>query len=191
VPVVEDDGAEPPRAEYLARRPRPIAGRVEEVTRPHRIASALFNPSLLRLSREQLTPEILSLGYDLGRVYSSSEALTESTAEWFEESFGSEIRDYYGSTETYPTIGLAKDDPVVPGSLGRQLPGMRVELVDADGNVIDGAGQAGEICMRGGCSPQYPLGYWNAPAARVQLSAASGREQGVDVVHSLALQRRA
>ena len=43
---------------------------------------------------------------------------------------GSTIRDGFGQTETTALIGNAPRLPVKPGSMGRPLPGMAVEIVD-------------------------------------------------------------
>jgi len=56
------------------------------------------------------------------------------------------IRDGYGQTETTCQIGNSPGQKVVPGSMGRPLPGYRVELVDADDRPLDGDGE-GEIAL--------------------------------------------
>jgi acetyl-CoA synthetase len=72
--------------------------------------------------------------------------------------------DYYGSTESYPLIGNFPGVPVKAGSMGRRMPGWDVRLLDGDGREVP-PGQPGEISLRAGSNPQYPLGYWNRPEA--------------------------
>src|SRR6202042_166597 len=47
--------------------------------------------------------------------------------------WGITIRDGYGQTETTALVGNTPGQKVKPGSMGRPLPGYRVELRDADG----------------------------------------------------------
>src|ERR1700733_3578002 len=53
------------------------------------------------------------------------------------------LRDSYGQTETTMMIGNSPGQRVVPGSMGRPLPGYRVALLDADGLESD----SGEIAI--------------------------------------------
>jgi acetyl-CoA synthetase len=59
--------------------------------------------------------------------------------------WGVTIRDGFGQTETTALIGNTAGSPVKPGSMGRPLPGVAVEIVDpASGQ----PGSEGEICLR-------------------------------------------
>jgi acetyl-CoA synthetase len=57
--------------------------------------------------------------------------------------WGLSLRDSYGQTETTMMIGNSPGQPVVPGSMGRPLPGYRVALIDAEGLESD----TGEIAI--------------------------------------------
>ena len=58
--------------------------------------------------------------------------------------WGITIRDGFGQTETTAQIGNAPGQPVVPGSMGRPLPGFTIDLLDVDGKPAD----EGEISIR-------------------------------------------
>jgi len=45
--------------------------------------------------------------------------------------WGLPLRDSYGQTETTMMIGNSPGQRIVPGSMGRPLPGYRVALIDA------------------------------------------------------------
>ena len=57
--------------------------------------------------------------------------------------WGITIRDGYGQTETTCMIGNPPGQPVVPGSMGRPLPGYRIALLDPDGKPAE----EGEIAL--------------------------------------------
>jgi len=56
---------------------------------------------------------------------------------------GLTIRDGYGQTETTALMANTPGQPVVPGALGRPLPGYRVRVLDADGQPAS----EGEVCL--------------------------------------------
>jgi acetyl-CoA synthetase len=55
------------------------------------------------------------------------------------------IRDGFGQTETTALIGNTPRSPIKPGSMGRPLPGLAVEIVDP---VSGQPASEGEICLR-------------------------------------------
>jgi acetyl-CoA synthetase len=60
-----------------------------------------------------------------------------------ERNWGLMVRDFYGQTETTSLVGNTPGQPIVPGSMGRPLPGYRVEIIDENGN----AAEEGEIVL--------------------------------------------
>ena len=80
----------------------------------------------------------------------------------------------YGQTEASPIITFTSvDDPIEVrvGTVGRPIPGLEVKLVDpATGREL-GAGEAGELCVRGHC---VMPGYYNNPAATARAIDAEG-----------------
>jgi len=94
-------------------------------------------------------------------MVSGSAALPASTLLRWEEISGHTLLERYGMTE----IGMALSNPLhgerVPGSVGRPLPGVDVQLVDEDGKPVP-PGTAGEIEVRG---PNVFSEYWDKPDA--------------------------
>ncbi len=75
----------------------------------------------------------------------------------FEETFGVPLIDSYGSTETTGVITCnTVEGPKVPGSCGREVPGVRLRLVDPDTGVDVAENTEGEIWVD---SPSLMLGY--------------------------------
>jgi acetyl-CoA synthetase len=73
----------------------------------------------------------------------AGEPLNPEVIERVKSAWGITIRDGYGQTETTALVGNTPGQKVKPGSMGRPLPGYRVELLDADGD----AAKEGEICL--------------------------------------------
>jgi acetyl-CoA synthetase len=63
-------------------------------------------------------------------LVAAGEALNPEVLRAFREGTGLEIRDGYGQTETGQLTGVPADGAVRPGSMGRPLPGIRLEVVD-------------------------------------------------------------
>ena len=94
-------------------------------------------------------------------MVSGSAALPVSTLERWKEISGHILLERYGMTE----IGMALSNPLhgerAPGSVGRTLPGVEVQLVGEDGKPVS-PGTAGEIEVRGrGVFTEY----WDKPEA--------------------------
>jgi acetyl-CoA synthetase len=85
--------------------------------------------------------------YCLDKVSFTGEPIDSETAAFVRDTFGRDVRSMYGTTEigvilvNYPG---ADDFPVVPGSLGKPVPGMRIEVQDAQGQPC-APGAVGEI----------------------------------------------
>jgi acetyl-CoA synthetase len=87
----------------------------------------------------------------LREIVGAGEPLNPEIIERVRRAWGITIRDGYGQTETTCQVGNSPGQPVVPGSMGRPLPGYRIELVDAD----DQPASEGEIALP---LAQRPLG---------------------------------
>lgn len=87
----------------------------------------------------------------------------DRTAEYFGAREGRiEMAHTYGLTESAPFVTLCPPQDVFShwGSIGRPLPGLEVELRDAEGNAVP-PGVPGELCIKG----PHMAGYWNNPDA--------------------------
>ena len=80
----------------------------------------------------------------LRELLSAGEPLNPEVIARISQWWGIEIRDGYGQTETTALIGTMPGEAVVPGAMGRPLPGVAAVLVDPmTGEIAD----EGEICL--------------------------------------------
>lgn len=105
----------------------------------------------------------------LREVISAGEPLNPEVIARIAEWWGLEIRDGYGQTETTALIGNMPGDPIVPGAMGRPLPGIDAVLIDPrTGEEAD----EGEICLR--IEPDRPVnlmpGYFGDPEATARAT---------------------
>jgi acetyl-CoA synthetase len=70
----------------------------------------------------------------LRELVSAGEPLNPEVIERVRDAWGITVRDGYGQTETTAMIGNPPGQPVKPGSMGRSLPGYRVECA-SDGEI--------------------------------------------------------
>jgi len=80
----------------------------------------------------------------------------------FESLYDCKVLDGYGLSECAPTASsYFWDDTLRPGSVGKAIPGVTVEIQDTQGNALPD-GEQGEICIRG---ENVMSGYWKNPDA--------------------------
>jgi long-chain acyl-CoA synthetase len=105
------------------------------------------------------------------RAISGAAALDNDVALRFERRYGIEIWQGYGLTEAAPAVSTALGTGRNrPGSVGRPLPGVEVQLVDdEDEPVLEG--DTGEIWVRG---DNVFAGYWGDAAATARVRTDDG-----------------
>ncbi|MGO8962543.1 AMP-binding protein [Mycobacterium sp.] len=81
----------------------------------------------------------------LREAVGAGEPLNPEVIEHVQKHWGLTIRDGFGQTETTALIGNTPGSPVKPGSMGRPLPGVAVEIVDPTSGQ---PASEGEICLR-------------------------------------------
>ncbi len=86
-------------------------------------------------------------------------ALTQDTADAWEELTGQKVVEGYGLTETSPVVCGNYADEIHLGSIGYPLPETEIKTIDDNGNDLP-PDEAGELCVRG---VQVMKGYWNNP----------------------------
>jgi acetyl-CoA synthetase len=111
---------------------------------------------------------------------SAGEPLTPEVIDWAEAKLGIPVRDHYGQTETGMTVANAWHPevigPIKPGSMGRALPGFRVEVLSRDSDEVAPAGEPGRVAIDVRDSPLMPFtGYRNAPERSAERFASDGR----------------
>jgi len=79
----------------------------------------------------------------LREVCGAGEPLNPEVIDQVKAAWGLTIRDGYGQTETTALAGNSPGQEVKVGSMGRPLPGYRVEIMDADGRVT----KEGEVTL--------------------------------------------
>ncbi|WP_019201039.1 AMP-binding protein [Tsukamurella sp. 1534] len=104
----------------------------------------------------------LSLPAPLRRVSTAGSELPASISEWVKARLGTSVIEGYGLTEASPTVAYNRADTEIrPGSVGRPVPGVDVQIVDPNGDPAE-PGSLGHIHVRG---PNVMKGYWNQPRA--------------------------
>ncbi|HEV8486294.1 MAG TPA: benzoate-CoA ligase family protein [Blastocatellia bacterium] len=99
--------------------------------------------------------------YDLSSLrfcLSAGEALPPELYNRWVDTFGVEILDGIGSAEMFHIYISNYPGDVVPGSLGRIVPGYEARIVDADGREV-ASGEMGTLMIKGDSAA---LCYWNA-----------------------------
>jgi long-chain acyl-CoA synthetase len=99
---------------------------------------------------------------DFAHVYatiSGGEPLPDTLRQAFQERFGIPLYEGYGLSETCAVVALNTPQAHRPGTVGRPLPGVEVQITDEGGAALP-PGQSGEIWLRG---PMIMKGYHNLP----------------------------
>ncbi|HKC27919.1 MAG TPA: AMP-binding protein, partial [Jatrophihabitans sp.] len=92
-------------------------------------------------------------GLSLRELVGAGEPLNPEVIETVKRAWDLTIRDGFGQTETTLLIGNSPAQPVKVGSMGRPMPGYRIELVEpVSGELAD----EGEICVA--TEPERPIG---------------------------------
>ncbi|QIE47296.1 acyl--CoA ligase [Pseudohalocynthiibacter aestuariivivens] len=100
--------------------------------------------------------------HSVRRCVSAGAIMPASLNDAFEDSFGIELLDGYGITETSTMVTMNWANAArIPGSCGLPLPGLAVRLVDSDDNDVP-FGYEGELIVRG---PNVMQGYHGKPEA--------------------------
>ncbi len=129
----------------------------------HRVRNAFIPPTALKMMRQVPEPR-RHWDTAMRTLGSGGETLGSELLDWGRDTFDLTINEFYGQTECNLVIGnCAAVMPVVPGSMGRAIPGHDVAIVNDDGTPVPD-GEMGHIAVRRG-DPVAFLGYWNDPAA--------------------------
>ncbi|MEV6387854.1 long-chain fatty acid--CoA ligase [Nocardia xishanensis] len=103
----------------------------------------------------------------LRKAVSGGAALPVDMLSRFAQRFGVQILEGYGLSETSPLALFADPDrDPRPGSIGIPVWGIEVRLIDAEWKTVTGAGEIGEISLRG---HNVMKGYHNRPEATAEV----------------------
>ena len=137
---------------------------VKSLTQPRSILQELFAreatvlPAIPQFYRSLVSQQIPKLPFRL--CISGAAPLPMQVLKDFEVKFGIPLIEGYGLSEASPVVtknplhGVRK-----VGSIGLPIAHVEVSVHDESGNHL-GAGEIGEICVRGG---NVMMGYWNQP----------------------------
>jgi long-chain acyl-CoA synthetase len=105
-------------------------------------------------------------------------ATQQAVAQKWKALTGCAIVEGYGLSETSPVASINRPDLAeFSGAIGYPMPSTDFDLRDAAGQSV-GAGEAGEICIRG---PQVMKGYWNRPDETAKVMTDDGFFRSGDV----------
>ena len=119
-------------------------------------------PTVYRLFAQQDLSQydLSSLRHSIG----AGEPLNPEVIKIWEKATGGAIRDGYGQTESVNLVANFPCLAVRPGSMGKPVPGMDVDVIDDEGNLV-GVGDIGHIAVR--ITDPHPPGlfdgYWKDP----------------------------
>jgi acetyl-CoA synthetase len=119
----------------------------------------------------------------LREMVGAGEPLNPEVIQQVQDGLGIVIRDGFGQTESTAQIGNSPGQEVVPGSMGRILPGYDVILLDpATGQERLGDGAEGELCLRlngpGGRPVGLMVGYHGSPELTAESMRAGAYRTG-------------
>ncbi|TKC92672.1 AMP-dependent synthetase [Trinickia terrae] len=141
----------------------------------HGITTMCAPPTVWRMLVQE---PLASYAVKLREIVGAGEPLNPEIIERVRNAWGVTIRDGFGQTETTCLIANSPGQPVVPGSMGRPMPGYRIELVDHDGHPAD----EGEITLP--LATSTPLGLMTGYANNREATAhvmRDGRYRTSDV----------
>ncbi|KPJ78635.1 MAG: AMP-dependent synthetase [Deltaproteobacteria bacterium SG8_13] len=129
----------------------------------HGVRNTFLPPTALKLMRQVKNPAD-RYDFDLRSVGSGGETLGEELLEWGRENLGLTINEFYGQTEVNLVVSNCVEVmKIVPGSMGKAVPGHSVEIIDDQGTVLP-TGETGIIAIRRP-DPVMLLEYWRNPEA--------------------------
>jgi long-chain acyl-CoA synthetase len=152
--------------------PRFDAEAVAETIERERITHLVLVPTMLDMLLRVLDERPTDLSSLRNIQYAASPISPELQGRALAR-FQCELAQFYGMTETAPTVthctpedhrrGAAGEEPYRTRlrSMGAPVPGVQVQIRDADGAEVP-SGEIGEVWVRG---PNVMLGYWQRPEA--------------------------
>ena len=114
----------------------------------------------------------------LREMVGAGEPLNPEVIQQVQDGLGIVIRDGFGQTETTAQVGNSPGQEVVPGSMGRVLPGYDVVLLDAaTGEERRGDDAEGELCLRLSGTGGRPVGLMAGYHGDPEKTAESMRDR--------------
>jgi acetyl-CoA synthetase len=160
----------------VVNQPRFDAAALLETMVQESVTTFCAPPTVYRmLIQQDLAP--LRERLRLREMVGAGEPLNPEVIQQVQDGLGIVIRDGFGQTETTAQVGNSPGQEVVPGSMGRILPGYDVILLDpATGQERLGDGAEGELCLRLTGSGGRPVGLMAGYHGDPEKTAESMRE---------------
>ena len=131
---------------FVLQQRRFDARRLLDALQNHGVTSFCAPPTVWRLIAKE---NISGWKMKLREVASAGEPLNPEVIERVRRGWDLTIRDGYGQTETTAQIGNSPGQVLKPGSMGRPLPGYRIQVLNVDGlRAVEG-----ELCLQLDPSP--------------------------------------
>ncbi len=128
----------------------------------YKIRNVFLPPTAMNLMRN--VTDISRFGVNLRTIAVAGEPMGAELLDWGREHLGITCNEFYGQTECNLIVtNCQKIMPVKPGSMGRPAPGHRVDVIDANGDIV-APGIEGEIAVKAP-DPVMLLKYWDNPEA--------------------------
>ena len=124
----------------VVNQPRFHAARLLDTIQRCKVTTFCAPPTVWRMLIQQ---DLKAWQTSLKEVAGAGEPLNPEVIDQVRAAWGLTIRDGYGQTETSAQIGNPPGQKLKPGSMGRPLPGYRVQLLDAE----DNEAEEGEISL--------------------------------------------
>ena len=126
----------------------------------HGVRNLMAVPTVLRMMKDAACLSKKRYAFQLRSVTAGGETLGTELSEWTNEIMGVELNEQYGQTECDLVIGFCSEVmKILPGSIGRAVPGHVVKVIDENGRIAD-RDEPGEIAVKRP-DPVMFLKYWN------------------------------
>ncbi|UCE52247.1 MAG: AMP-binding protein, partial [Desulfobacterales bacterium] len=125
----------------------------------HRVRNLMAVPTVLRMMMHAVKRPREHYDIQLRSITAGGETLGEELCDWTRDYLGVEINEQYGQTECDLVLGFCSEVMnMVPGSIGKAVPGHVVEIIDKDG-LIAKRDEIGELAVKAP-DPVMFLEYW-------------------------------
>jgi acyl-CoA synthetase (AMP-forming)/AMP-acid ligase II len=153
-----------------------------ELIQEHRVTVACIVPPIVLALAKHPNVDRFDLS-SLEYVLSGAAPLDASLADAAAQRLNTLVVQGYGLTEASPVVSAPARDPSIarPGSIGLILPSTEIQIVDVGSGEPLGAGEDGEIWVRG---PQVMAGYLNDEEATSRTLDADGWLHTGDIGHA-------
>ncbi len=125
---------------FIANQPRFNARGMLEVIAQNNVTTICAPPTVWRMFVQE---DMSAWKTSLREVCSAGEPCNPEIIEHVQKVWGKTVREGYGQTETTLQIGCFPGEVVKPGSMGKESPGFRIRLLDAEDKDVE----EGEVCI--------------------------------------------